>query len=89
MLSKSFTDRSIPMNRDDAYTMSNIMASIYGIRRSYAYAYSVREEIPVNKLVLWYSTDAPQCVPVYMNSDKFPYTIKELLTYLYDKIESN
>jgi hypothetical protein len=82
------------VGRRDSYIISNLMGQVYGRGVPHLYEntnYVLRRLSLPMALIIWkYYYDAPMCVPSFQsNYPLFTYSMKELLVYLYDKIESN
>jgi hypothetical protein len=86
MLSERFKYRSIPMCLVDSYTIANIInknvLSIYS-NTEYMLKYMLS-----STLWIWVDGGGVSATPHNSIEPPFPYSTKELLTYLYDKIES-
>jgi hypothetical protein len=86
----SRTNASLSMSLSDAYTISNILTLWYPRVMTYIYSNTVFQYCTDDGyLRLWGRNDDISSVPHTEHEDNhFPYSTKELLTYLYDKIES-
>jgi hypothetical protein len=88
----NYTSYRLPMRMEDSYVMSKIFSILY-TKVSYPWCHSASIDIRHNEsqsLMINISTQCLYAKPTGCSyGNKFPYTTKELLAYLYDKIESN
>jgi hypothetical protein len=89
---RNFEEQSMPVAILDAYIISNIIAHFNGARHQYVFSnthYLHRTPNGLEYLLLFVNDRCIQGTVINWKRDEFPYSIKQLLTYLYDKIRSN